>query len=168
MPLVLQQPVLRDRIAQAKHCEGLGDRRLHPDGEFGQRRVPVGQRAPGHERPRVRAMGRSRHRSAPASLHRAGRPSRVRSLNPLPSHVPGWIWLFVFWAATCSRCCATLLGSWGTRWDTPRGHWSKTTGVPRSCAGDPPAGGTGCIIRYENKIRSDLPADAQGGRRDEY
>lgn len=48
------------------------------------------------------------------------------------------------------------------------GHFSNTTGVNKECAGDPPKGGTGCVIDFENKVRSELPKNAQGGVRTKY
>ena len=48
------------------------------------------------------------------------------------------------------------------------GHFSGTTGVNKECAGDPPKGGTGCVVEFENKVRSELPKNAQGGVRTKY
>lgn len=47
------------------------------------------------------------------------------------------------------------------------GHWSKATGVPSSCGQLHPASNA-CSVEFENKVRSDLPANAQGGRRTRY
>lgn len=47
------------------------------------------------------------------------------------------------------------------------GHWSKTTGVSPSCGGNHP-GSTSCSLRFENKVRSELPAAERGGTRDKY
>jgi hypothetical protein len=47
------------------------------------------------------------------------------------------------------------------------GHWSKTTGVPSSCGQRHPASNT-CSVGFENKVRTDLPANAQGGQRTSY
>jgi hypothetical protein len=44
------------------------------------------------------------------------------------------------------------------------GHYGY---LPKSCAGDPAVGGTGCIIRFENRVREDV-APASGGVRDSY
>jgi hypothetical protein len=47
------------------------------------------------------------------------------------------------------------------------GHFKKA-GVPCECDDDPPPGGTGCVITWENRIRRDLPKSARGGIRTEY
>jgi len=48
------------------------------------------------------------------------------------------------------------------------GHWTKVTGVPSACAGDPHAGSSGCVIRFENRVRNDLPGAPQGGTRPSF
>ena len=48
------------------------------------------------------------------------------------------------------------------------GHFSKTTGVSPACASDPAKGGTGCVLKFENKVRSELPEGEGGGYRDQY
>jgi hypothetical protein len=45
-------------------------------------------------------------------------------------------------------------------------HYGKG-GVPKACAGDPAKGSTGCIVRFENKIRKEL-GPASGGVRPVY
>lgn len=49
------------------------------------------------------------------------------------------------------------------------GHAGGEAGfLPQHCGSDPAGGYGGCIIDFENKIRSELPQNARGGRRPHY